>query len=182
MIKYNQNLSQIWGLKLLDHKTVSKEAHLSSRESWDCFLAIIQHFMRNPDPMVVPIYSIEALQIPQDPTTMYSDFIYRYTMKRLGMLSYGEKALILSMKELRIADRIGSTALFIKKHQDNFQLYKDEYPELVNFMKKILDQKRYLDVHAGNFLKDEDDSYKIIDLEGFINAPLDREENNWITR
>jgi hypothetical protein len=59
---------------------------------------------------------------------------------------------------------------------------RKEYPDLAAFMDEVLRQGRYRDVHSGNFLKDEDGSYKIIDLEGFINTPLSRGDNDWITR
>lgn len=179
MIRYDENLSERYGIKLLDHKTVLKEARLGTKESWECMQAIARHFMLKPDPMVVPIYSFELIEGPKDPNNSFGvNYTYQYTMKRLGMLNDGEKELIMDMKEVSIY----GAASYGKKSSERLVKTKDEYPELFSFMEVVLSQKRYWDIHSGNFLRDEDESYKIIDLEGFIHTPLNREENNWLTR
>jgi hypothetical protein len=58
-----------------------------------------------------------------------------------------------------------------------------EYPKLMNFINTVFSQKRYTDIHSGNFMKDEDGEYRIIDLEGFSGgAPLNQPKNDWIIR
>jgi hypothetical protein len=53
------------------------------------------------------------------------------------------------------------------------------YPTLTAFLTKIIEQGKYWDIHAGNVLKDEDDNYRLIDLEGFIRTPLTHHKNEW---
>lgn len=179
MIQYDENLSERYGIKLLDHKTVEKTAQLGNKESWECFLTIIGHFKDNHDPMVVPIYDFEVLKQPEDETVAWGvQYKYRYTMKRLGLLTSGEKQLISDMREVSIYGDKSYGANPSKRLLTS----KAEYPELTRFMEVVIAQKRYLDIHDNNFLKDEDESYKVIDLEGFIYTPLNREENNWLKR
>lgn len=179
MIQYDENLSQRYGIKLLDDRTVLKEAKLGTKESWECMLSIVDHFINHPDPMVVPVYTFEVVEQPADESARWGiQYTYRYTMKRLGMLSRSEKQIIADMRDVSIYG-LGSYGL---KASERLLTSKAEHPELVSFMEVVLAQKRYLDVHEGNFLKDEDDSYKIIDLEGFIHTPLDRDENNWLRK
>lgn len=170
MIKYDDNV-ECYHIKLVDDRTVRKEASLSTKESFDCLEAIISHFISHPDPMVVPVYDFKVLERPKK--SNYGVFIYQYDMKQLGMLSEDEKNLIYYMK---------SVNFYGEKHNDKLAQLSLQYPELSDFMKEVYHLRRYTDCHGGNFLKDEDESYKIIDLEGFIHTPLNRKENDWITR
>jgi hypothetical protein len=177
MIRYDENVSQRYGIKLLDDNIILKEAKLGTKESWECFLTIIQHFMSNQDPTVVPVYTFEVLSAPKDPEARWGvEYTYRYTMKRLAMLDESEKQLIEDMYDASIYP--GRP----ERYKERLDKNSKEHPELVKFMSTVLSLGRYRDVHRGNFLKDEDGSYKIIDLEGFIFTPLGRTENNWLKR
>jgi hypothetical protein len=179
MIQFDDNINNRYGIKLLDNGTVQKTAMLGNKESWECFLTIFSHFKDNHDPMVVSVHDFEVLEQPKDETALWGiQYKYRYTMKRLGMLNSGEKQLISDMREVSI---YGNKS-YGEKPSQRLLTSKDEYPELARFMEVIISQKRYLDIHDGNFLKDEDESYKVIDLEGFIYTPLNREENNWLRK
>jgi hypothetical protein len=174
MIKYDESIDEYYHIKLVDDRTVRKEASLGTKESFELLEAIINHFIAHPDPMVVPVYKFEVLERPK--ASNYGVFIYQYDMKRLGMLNEGEKNLIHHMNMHKLYGEKYNNA---KMH---VEYLSKEHTELYEFMTEVLALNRYTDVHGGNFLKDEDESYKIIDLEGFIRTPLDRKENDWIIR
>lgn len=172
MIEYDDNVEERYGIKLLDFKTIRKEATLH-RESFECFHAIVHHFMQNPNPTVVQVFNFEVLESP-DPDVYHGVYRYQYDMKRLAMLTEDEKSFIYSAKDLHTGYRL--TQEEIEKHER----LKKELPELSDFIDEVFRLGRYTDVHGGNFMKDEDESYKIIDLEGFIYTPLSHEKNNWL--
>jgi hypothetical protein len=175
MIKYDDNIDgEYYHIKLVDDRTVRKEASLGTKESFELMEAIALHFINHPDPMVVPVYKWEVLGRPQK--SNYGIFSYQYDMKRLGMLDENEKNLIyyMNMHKLYGGGYMNSAS--------KVEYLSPQYPELYEFMKEVLALNRYTDCHGGNFLKDEDESYKIIDLEGFIRTPLNRKENDWFTK
>lgn len=172
-MNFRENLEEYYGLTVIDGNKVRKESCYSTR---DCYLhlkAVVNHFIRCPDPMVVPVYSFEELEATTD--NRYGTYRYAYTMKRLGMLDTEER---------RIIDEFHSWDSEVDRdnHNEWFRLGWAHYPSLMNFMNVVHRQKRYRDLHGGNFLKDEKNEYKIIDLEGFSTYPLDQAINDWITR
>lgn len=175
MIKYDDNISMHYGIKLLNDTTVLKQAVLGTRECFECIRKLCNHFILYPDPMVVPVYSFEFEELPNSCHPAYGTYKYSYTMKRLGMLSAGEKQLIEWMiyeKRMRLSP---NAMRDLKEGMEHF-------PELSKFMKEVINMNRYSDMHSGNFLIDTDGSYKIIDIEGFIKAPLNCPENFWFTK
>ncbi len=172
-MKYNQNIESYYGLTLVGEDRVRKEAAFTTREAYLHTKAVINHFIRIPDPMVVPVYSFEELEAHLD--CQYGTYRYAYTMKRLALLDYDEK---------RIIDEFHSWSSEVERdhHNEWFRRGWREYPQLMDFMNVVYRQKRYRDLHGGNFLKDENGDYKIIDLEGFSTYPLDQSINDWITR
>lgn len=177
MIKYDDNVESRYGIKLLDDKTIKKHAQLGTKEQYDIMQAILLHFMEHPDPMVVPVYGYELVQgPPADAAPTYATHVYTYTMKRLAMLNEEEKNLIHYHSTIYYH---GLNYLHTKE-QDEYMAAAKLYPELQKFMDKVREMGRYTDIHDNNFLKDEDENYKIIDLEGFIRTPWDRSENDWL--
>jgi hypothetical protein len=174
-MKFRDDIESYYGLTLVgeDKARVRKEASFSTRECYIHTKAVINHFIRNPDPLVVPIYSFEELEATLD--NQYGTYRYAYTMKRLGMLDSDER---------RIIDEFHSWDSEVDRdhHSEWFRLGWKQYPTLMDFMNVVHRQKRYRDLHGGNFLKDENNDYKIIDLEGFSTYPLDQAINDWITR
>jgi hypothetical protein len=174
-MKFRNDIESYYGLTLVgeDKTRVRKEASFSTRECYLHTKAVINHFIRNPDPMVVPIYSFEEIEATTD--NQYGTYRYAYTMKRLGMLDSDER---------RIIDEFHAWDSEVDRdhHSEWFRLGWKQYPTLMDFMNVVHRQKRYRDLHGGNFLKDENNDYKIIDLEGFSTYPLDQAINDWITR
>lgn len=161
------------GIEVVENNRVRKESSFTTKENYVHTKAVIQHFIRNPDPLVVPVYSFEEIEATLD--NRYGTFIYAYTMKRLFALDYCER---------RIIDEFHYWDSEVAKdaHQEWFQRGWREYPALMDYMNIVTRQRRYRDKHGGNFLKDENGDYRIIDLEGFSTYPLEQEINDWITR
>lgn len=170
---YDPKLESHYGLSLVNEQRVRKEYSFTTL---DCYLhtkAVINHFIRNPDPMVVTVYSFEEIVATLD--CRYGTYKYAYEMKRLGMLDYDEKRIIDEFHDW-------DSEVQLDHHNEWFRRGWREYPKLMNYMNDVYRQRRYRDRHSGNFLKDENGDYKIIDLEGFSTYPLDQKINDWITR
>jgi hypothetical protein len=160
------------GLKLVNDHVVRKTVHFTTRDAFLFMQAVIKHFIKHPDPMVVPIHRYDVIQATLD--NVYGTFSYSYDMQRLGMLNEDEKEIIESAYYIRYSPEV--------KHEKVIEMGKKDYPKLVKFITRVLDENRYHDTHCGNFLKDENENYRIIDLEGYIKYPLNALENQWITR
>ncbi len=172
-MKYDPNIEGRYGIKLVDEHRVRKEANFSTRESFEYIQAVVNHFIKNPDPMVVPVYSFEVLQEPSD---RYGIFIYAYEMMRLGMLDNYERDILESCHAYY------HTGIPYDVRNDLLARGWREYPKLMKFMNVVFSQQRYTDIHSGNFMKDQEGEYRIIDLEGFNGPPLSEAKNDWITR
>lgn len=162
MFRYNNNLG-VYGLTLINDRVVRKEAVYSRLESLNFIQKLVNHLIANPDPMVVPVYKFEILDSGSS-RSPWNAFSYAYEMMRLPMLSRDEKSLINKMISHRY-------------NLDKDELHPDltsgrrEFPKLFKFMKQVIDDENYTDLHDGNFLKDEEGDYRIIDLEGFYKYP-----------
>lgn len=177
MLKYDENVESRYGIKLVSDQVVRKEYGFGDRESFELIQKLCKHFIKNPDPMVVPVLRFELLEESKK-DERFGTFKYAYEMKRLFMLTSEEKNII----ETCIRS-------FFNHNQDlklnpdyRMQSAWKENPALVEFMQKVLSQNRYNDLHSGNFLKDENEDYKIIDLEGFMRYPANGAHNDWITQ
>jgi hypothetical protein len=170
MIKYNSELR--YGITLLDEVTIRKKAEVSGEDTYEFISAVCNHFIRNPDPMIVPIYNFRLLERPK---SLFGTFRYHYDMMRLGMLEIGERFLITRMVNVH------------SSKWDNDQYIAeimDKQTPLFNFIKEVIDRGGYNDLHQGNVMKDEQERYRLIDLESFANSryPLEHHTNNWISR
>ena len=169
MIRYNDNLP--YGLTLVNDRVIRKTAKLSTRQSFEQLEAICHHLMRHPDPTIVPIYDFQVLARPK---TVFGWFEYQYDMMRLGMLNSDERNLIHNMSLRNYLEL---------KHDPKIVSGRKNLPELYDFVSSIMFLNRYTDIHPGNILKDEQEQFRIIDLEGFGSSePLDHPSNSWITR
>jgi len=172
MIKYANRLPPGKPVELLDDGlTVRKTAQCSEEKTLRFMEALANHFIRHPDPMVVPVYSFEVLK-----KSKY-EYLYTYDMQRLGLLLPEERQLIDLIADLY--DLHGKDACNLE-----WELYpgKHEFPKLFSFLSRVCQEDRYFDIHSGNVLGDEDGEYRLIDLEGFLRTPLELRENDWITR
>lgn len=174
-MKFDQNIESRYGIRLVDEFTVRKEARLSTRENFTLVKAIVNHFINHPDPMVVPTYAFKVLQETNEKESNYGTYVYTYDMMRLGMLDSTERTIV------DASNQFYHIGLSSDTKNDWIQRGIREYPELIKFMNTVFKQGRYTDIHGGNFMKDDEGNYRIIDLEGFMRAPLNRDENDWIT-
>lgn len=167
MIRYPTRLPS--GLEILDGLKVRKTARCSMEHTLRFMDALVNHFIRHPDPMVVTVYQFQNL-------SMGSKIEYSYDMDLLGMLSDDEKTLVSHYGSLQ--DRYGRDAYMNSRMTGK----EREYPSLFSFLKELTIQGRYHDLHSGNVMIDLDGNYRVIDLEGFHYQNLSHRENSWITR
>jgi hypothetical protein len=115
--------------------------------------------------MVVPVFRFEVLEeVNEKRNPRWGVYKYAYEMRRLPMLDKDEKDLITRL--------IAQYRPVTRDHVDPYiQRGWREYPALVEFMNQVLYDGFYTDLHNGNFLKDEEGNYRIIDLEGFSQYP-----------
>lgn len=175
-MKYDPNIESRNGITLIDEHRVRKEAQLSTREGFDYTRAVVKHFIRKPDPMVVPVYTFEVIEETPEKESRYGTYIYAYEMMRLGMLSRDERAVI------DVSYPYYHNGIPVDVKHDILQMGWRSYPKLLKFLNVVFQQQRYSDIHSGNFMKDQDGDYRIIDLEGFNGSPLNQPKNDWITR
>lgn len=173
MIRYANRLPP--GCKLLeDGKTVRKTALCSEQHTLEFMEVLVNHFIRYPDPLVVPVFHFEVLANSRNNQS------YFYDMQRLGMLSLQEKDLVDRIGDL--TDKHGPDAMSIPWLP--LELYPERHsqPELFSYLQQVVRLNRYHDLHSGNVMIDEQESYRLIDLEGFSMYSLDHSANDWITR
>lgn len=172
-MRYDPKIESHYGITLVTPHRVRKEACFGTRECYLHTKAVIEHFIRNPDPMVVPVYSFEEILATTD--NAFGTYSYAYEMQRLGMLDHYERRIINEFHEW-------DSEVDRDNHLENFRVGWNAYPRLMEYMNTIYRQKRYRDVHSENFGVDEQGNYRIMDLEGFSTYPLDQSINDWITR
>ena len=174
MIKYATRLPPGKGLSLLNDTTVRKTDLCSESKTLDFMIAIANHFIQNPDPLVVPIYNFEVIN------SIRSPYKYTYDMRRLGILNNHERHIV-DMAGC-CHDKYGGDAYQVWYDTVTYSSYAHEYPELFSFLKEILKINRYFDLHSGNVMIDEEENYRLVDIEGFIRTPLELRSNDWILR
>jgi hypothetical protein len=171
--KYWKYFGRKQSINYLENTIVEKVAHCQSYNSLEFMEAITSHFIKNPDPHVVPVYSFNIWR--RDKAN--ENYIYSYNMMRLKKISYNEKLLIDLVGNYY--DKYGAGACLQNVSYYNAQ---ERLPLLFNFLKTITMQDRYYDIHSENIMTDNDGNYRLIDLEGFIKTPLAQDKNNWIKR
>lgn len=172
MIKYAERKPLDLGIKILDDKrTIRKTVIYQAHKTLVFMKALVEHFIKHPDPLVVPVYSFEVIKESE-----LGNNTYAYTMMRLGILSEAEEELIDFVGDMH--DSYGAAACI----QEVKYPWQDKCPELFSFLKTVVEQQRYWDIHSGNILMDPDGQYRLIDLESFIKTPLILDCNDWISR
>jgi hypothetical protein len=172
MIRYATRTPPGKPVILLNDTTIRKTTRGVLDRTFEFMNALIKHFIHNPDPLVVPIYSYKVLLIKRDNNS------YQYDMMRLGLLPKEERALVDDAGDL--ADKYGKG--FWSKANKDFYLKFQQNSKLASFLETISSQGRYHDLHSGNIMMDMDGDYRLVDLEGFTNNPLEAFDNDWITR
>lgn len=147
-----------YGITVISDRVIRKQAYTSTRSGFEAIEAVCRHFMRHPNPLVVPVYDFQAEHIP---FSRWGAHRYHYDMMRMGILTEDEKHFI-----RRVADKWCWDNL-----DPNRELYFNQFrgtnDKLLLFIKQILMEGRYNDFHIGNIMKDEDEQFRLVDLEGF---------------
>lgn len=127
--------------------------------------ALCKRLIDNPDPLIVEVYSFKELP------NAFGNYKYQYDMKAMGMLSEAEKRVVnMVSKYCEPGDAMPTDLADIN-------LAWKKHPAIMTFLQKVLFQNRYFDIHDGNIMIDENEEYKLVDLEGFIGSSQD---NKWV--
>lgn len=173
MIKYATNLP--YGIELVNDSILRKTSHCGSAEMLTTIRSLVNHFIKYPDPLVVPVYDWQENGAPDN-----GIYTYSYTMKRMALLSNEERHVVyLCCLLFDRPDDIYRND-FRKRASNSLVEYQKTYSELISFMQKAIVEKQYHDNHTGNFMKDELGDYHIIDIEGFVSYPSDIKKLRWI--
>lgn len=179
MIHYN-NYKLPDGLEYVgDGWTVRKTATCKGNETFEFIKTLCQRLIVHPDPMIVPVYSFKYLGACAD-----FSHKYQYDMRRLGDLSKEETETIWQVGDAWRAGSSDPTRIFVPKPVFEGYIPADKawekYPKLMHFLQEVIKLDRYHDLHGENVMMDEDENYRLIDVEGFLNPPLARPSNAWI--
>jgi hypothetical protein len=177
MIKYAHRLPPGKPVKVLSDGVIRKTVVQAMPQIMAFMQRLCNHFISYPDPLVVPVYSFKILE---DRKNYYCT--YSYDMMRLGILSPDERRLI---------DRIGdltdfhgkNSFLFLNQDLSVLDIKKElnNYPKLSLFLKTVVEDNKYFDVHSGNILMDFEGQYRLVDLEGFYRSEYYKTNYDWIT-
>lgn len=173
MIHYATRLPPGKPVELLDDYLVRKTARVLEQETYRFYRRIINHFINYPDPMVVPVYSF--LEMGKDKEKHY---VYSYIMERCGVLSTGERALINTVGDLWDTHQTRAC----QQNDPELLSRKEQFPVLFEFLKTVVEQDRYMDLHSGNVMMSPEGTYCLIDLEGFLKWPINDPSNDWISK
>lgn len=169
--RYNTILPE--HITLINDKTVRKTAFTSREDTYFYYKAIINHFINNPDPLVVNVANYQAYGKQSNGAYEYS-----YDMMRMCMLDQNEKNIIAQY----FFDYNGKEMFAESISLDQQIIDKKYYSELLKFLKQIYIDNRYNDLHYGNIMKNEIGDYCLVDLEGFnkYNYDMNHLDNAWI--
>ena len=145
-----------YGLSLIGDSVVRKEAHYTRQESIDVLEKLAHYLIANPQPDIVPIYNFQRL--PRKGVA----YRYQYDMMRLGLISDIEKDII------NLMERGWRSWNDLSHVIAGLPAYHVDYPGLIPFISKVIQEDRYHDIHGGNFMIDMEGNYRLIDIEGFI--------------
>lgn len=151
----------------LPNNIVRKTCVCEDPYSMEFMGVLINHFMKCPDPDVVPIFKYKKIK----------KLMYAYDMAQLELTSEQEDQLI---------DEVGDAAFSHGKRACTVVEFahpgvREVFPTLFPFLEKIILEDKYWDLHSGNVMI-HNGNYKLIDLEGFLNEPLSNPKNDWINR
>lgn len=153
----------------LENGTVRKTCICEDPYSMEFMTACINHFIKHPDPLVVLVSNFKKLKKQT----------YTYDMVRLNSLSLEEEKLIDWVGDL---DFDYGATMVIPYIDSKMPMTRTHFPILMDFLDQVYSKNHYHDIHGGNVMIDNYGNYKLVDLEGFVNAPLSNRVNNWITR
>lgn len=167
MLCYRENFPYgLYGLSLINDSTIEKTAHCEP-SSIGLIESLVNYLINYPDPMIVPVYSFQRISERKGTVK------YRYTMKRLYELTKEERTAI----EMMSGHWDDYVCCIHNKYIDS---WSESLPHLTKFVRNLSNRRIYWDFHEGNILKDEDENYRVIDLEGLAkNSDLACEAEKW---
>ena len=122
--------------------------------------------MKNPDPLVVPVYSfLSKVEIEPAPGRSGS-YSYQYDMMRCGILPVDQRDFVCEVGD---SHELYGRRVFEKDAELRYK--SDLYPELACFLEEVIFRGEYWDLHSGNVMFNEDGEYVLIDMEGFVREP-----------
>lgn len=173
MIHYATRLPPGKPVELVDDNLIRKVVRTVDKEVYTFRKRIVKHFINYPDPLVVPVYSFQELARDRD-----GHYVYAYIMERCGILTTEERALINT-----VGDLWDSHYERTCQQPDPVLLsYKERMPVLFDWLKTVVEQNRYMDLHSGNVMMLPEETYCLVDLEGFVKWPLNDPTNDWISK
>jgi hypothetical protein len=166
------------GLSYQDNgRIIRKVAGYSNLDAL-CFVKrLCQHFIRHPDPTVVPVLDFQDLGWQIDTDNFFGFYMYSYDMLALQDLSDHEKILIDKVKDHWFMDK----EFPADAKTESILMGWHNHPELMTFLQSTMELGRYLDLHSGNIMADQDGHYRLIDIEGFLTYPLNDPKHVWIS-
>jgi hypothetical protein len=157
------------GIKLVNEHTIKKTGSSPSPMRREIVRNLVKWSSSKNNTIAVSARNFKELR---DHGGLY---YYSYEMMRLGRLS-GEQKFVVKM----IADWIYDHHLdpfnpsyLSKDHQQLINKFWDNHRDLMLFLLHIVKDGRYKDLHEGNvMIHPEDESFRLIDLEGFMQGGM----------
>lgn len=180
MIRFATRLPPSHNVTALDNGNIRKTEWYCREEQFKFIVALLEHLIQRPDPLVVPVYSYSILEPGP------RDFTVSYEMMHCGILEKEERDFVDAVGEAwdvhqaKVFEKLDAGACGV--YQDELRSGCQKLPELAKFLKQVVEEGRYLDLHSGNVMRNQDAEYVLIDLEGFVRTPLEAPYNNWIVR
>lgn len=147
MMKYATRLPPGKPVVLLENNLIRKSEYYSMEDSFLFVEALVKRQIKNPDPLIVPVYNYNVFS---DPWHKYAIF---YDMMRCGLLDKEERAMV---------DEVGCMwddhghllwdhfeAGTCKRNSDKLHSAVKKLPALADFLKTVVRQNRYSDLHSG---------------------------------
>lgn len=163
-------------LEYIDVDNVRKTAFVRGKSAFDFMKALVLHFEANPDPLVVPVSNFQFIN------QQNQIYYYSYDMHRLGDLSMEESNIVWAVGDAWRDGIVEPWKTFSEDAIYDVEYAWEKHPKLMSFCQTVVEQRRYADLHGENVMQDHHDDYRLIDLEGFLNHPLELASNNWIKR
>ncbi len=147
-------------ITLVDDKTVMKTDRCSNLVELNLIEDIIKFFEDGHDDSVVSAHSFQNL----------GNNKYSYKMDLLFPLEDEEESFIDHVTEEMSHKGINifSNDILKSYQYDILIKYMQKHTALTAFLKRVLMEGRYLDLHAGNVMKNSNGDFKLIDIESFV--------------
>jgi hypothetical protein len=157
-----------------DGHTVRKTDFVHGYQAFEFMKSLVKHLQANPDPLIVSVSNFQFVRQQKQ------QYWYSYDMARLDDITEEESHIVWAVGDAWRAGFAEPWKKFKKDSQYTVEYAWEKYPKLMSFCQKVVKQNRYGDLHGENVMQDQNNNYRLIDLEGFLNPPLELISNNWI--